>query len=162
MPSSDPLRFVVDGTDREVHVQPEVPLLQVLRNDLGLRGVRTGCTIGECGACRVHVDGEAVASCLTPVGEVVDRDVTTPAGLGGPDDPHPVQQAFLDEQAAQCGYCTDGMLMAAEALLRVNPRPSRQEVVEAISGNLCRCTGYEAIINAVLSAAEAGGRRRTG
>lgn len=153
MPSSDPLRFVVDGTDREVHVQPEVPLLQVLRNDLGLRGVRTGCTIGECGACRVHVDGEAVASCLTPVGEVVDRDVTTPAGLGGPDDPHPVQQAFLDEQAAQCGYCVNGMIMSVAARVAQAPVPDVDALREVLDEHICRCGTHHRLLRAAARAA---------
>ena len=150
------MRITFDLNDRSVTVEvdPTRPLLDVLRQDLGLTGTKQGCDHeGECGACTVLLDGEPVRSCLTPVGKVAGRRVMTVEGLGTPDALHPLQQAFIERGAVQCGYCTPGMLMAAKALLDRTPDPSHDEVVEALAGNLCRCTGYKSIVQAVRLAA---------
>lgn len=156
-----PVEFRHNGEEKAVFVSDGQNLLDVLRRGVGDLTPKYGCGQGTCGACTVLIDGAPHLSCLTLAETVAGREVETVAGLAG-ERLSPLQEAFMDNFAAQCGYCTDGMLMAAEALLRENPRPSRQEVVEAISGNLCRCTGYEAIINAVMAAADRGGARRTG
>ncbi|WP_420392264.1 (2Fe-2S)-binding protein [Acuticoccus sp.] len=147
-----PVAFTHNGTERAVFVDGGQNLLDVLRRALGDLTPKYGCGQGTCGACTVLVDGAPRLACLTLAETVADRHVETVAGLAA-ERPAPLQQAFMDHFAAQCGYCTCGMLMSATALLRHNPRPSREDVVEAISGNLCRCTGYEAIIEAVLTAA---------
>lgn len=152
------LTLRVNGGSRLVHVDdPDTPLLYVLRNDLGLTGARFGCGQGQCGACAVLLDGRAALSCVTPVSAVGTRAVTTIEGLGSPEQPDPVQAAFIAEQAAQCGYCTAGMVVTARALLAANPRPSEQQAREALAGNLCRCGSHVRVIRAVLRAA-AGGR----
>ena len=156
-----PVEFRHNGEEKAVFVTDGQNLLDVLRRGIGDLTPKYGCGQGTCGACTVLIDGAPHLSCLTLAEAVAGREVDTVAGLSR-GQLSPLQTAFMDNFAAQCGYCTDGMLMAAEALLRANPRPSRQEVVEAISGNLCRCTGYEAIINAILAAAERGGARRAG
>ncbi|WP_108661836.1 (2Fe-2S)-binding protein [Acuticoccus kandeliae] len=156
-----PVTFRHNGEDRAVFVDPGANLLDVLRRGVGDMTPKYGCAQGTCGACTVLVDGEPQLSCLTLAETVEGRHVETVAGLSEGARLSALQTAFMDNFGAQCGYCTDGMLMSAKALLDHNPRPSREEVVEAISGNLCRCTGYEAIINAILAAA-AGGARRTG
>ena len=134
---------------------PDASLLAVLRNDLGLNGPKYGCGLGECGACTVLVDGVAARSCVIPVGGVAGREITTLEGLGSLEAPHPVQQAFIDAQAAQCGYCINGMIMTAKALLDRNPDPSEAEVRKALDHNLCRCGTHLRIVRAVRRAAKA-------
>jgi nicotinate dehydrogenase subunit A len=150
------LRFRVNGSARTVQVDdPDTPLLYVLRDDLGLTGTKFGCGLAQCGACTVHVDGRAVRACVAPVRSVQGREVTTIEGLGSPERPDPVQAAFIAEQAAQCGYCTAGIVMTARALLADTPRPSEAQVREALSGNLCRCGSHDRVLRAVLRAAAA-------
>jgi nicotinate dehydrogenase subunit A len=134
---------------------PGQPLLYVLRNTLGLHAAKFGCGLGQCGACTVLLDGKPVRSCSVPVQQVAGRAVTTLEGLGTPDRPSSVQAGFIAEQAAQCGYCTNGMIMAATALLRETPHPTVEQSKQALSGNLCRCGTHTRIIAAVLSAAKA-------
>jgi len=147
--------FLVNGTQRTLEADGKTPLLDVLRNTLELKGTRFGCGTEECGACLVLVDGHAVASCTTPLWSIGGKTVTTVEGLGAPESPHPLQQAFIDEQAAQCGYCTSGMLISAAALLNRTPRPSDADVRNALDRNLCRCGSYNRVVRAVLRAAEA-------
>jgi nicotinate dehydrogenase subunit A len=150
------LTLQVNGAPRDVDVDdPATPLLYVLRNDLGLTGTKFGCGLAQCGACTVHVDGQAVRSCSTPVSATVGRQVTTIEGLGSPERPDPVQAAFIAEQAAQCGYCTAGLVMAARAFLQQQPnrRPTEAEVKQALAGNLCRCGSHVRVIRAVMRAA---------
>lgn len=142
----------VNGEPVSVPVATSTTLLEALRDELRLTGTNHGCELGECGACTVLVDGEPELSCLTLAYEVADREVRTVEGLGQPE-PHPLQEAFVHEGAAQCGYCTPGMLMTAAGFLEENPDPSRDEIREAISGNFCRCTGYAKIIDAIESTA---------
>jgi carbon-monoxide dehydrogenase small subunit len=150
------LHLRVNGEPHTVAAEPHHTLLEVLREELQLTGTKHGCELGECGACTVLVDGVPILSCLTlPAQLASDAEVTTVEGLAIGGQLHPLQTAFAEEGAAQCGYCTPGMLMAAKALLDANPRPSRQEIAHAISGNLCRCTGYTAIYEAVEKAARA-------
>ncbi|MBI3707985.1 MAG: (2Fe-2S)-binding protein [Proteobacteria bacterium] len=132
---------------------PDQPLLYVLRNSLGLTGAKFGCGLGQCGACTVIVDGEATRSCQMPVAAAVGRKITTIEGLGAPDKPHPVQAAFIAEQAAQCGYCTNGMVMTSTALLARNGKPTLGEAKEALAGNLCRCGTHQRILRAVMRVA---------
>ena len=134
---------------------PEQPLLYVLRNQLNLHGAKFGCGLGQCGSCMVHIDGATAFSCLTPVKNVAGRTVVTPEGLGTPEKPDRVQAAFIAEQAAQCGYCTSGLIMAATAFLRQNPNPTRDQVTQGLATNLCRCGTHTRIVNAVLRAARA-------
>ena len=143
----------VNGAAHEVDVDPSTPLLYVLRNDLNLNGPRFGCGLAQCGACTVLVDGNPVRSCITPVSAVATGEVTTLEGLGDRDDPHPVQTAFIAEQAAQCGYCSNGMIMAAASLLEHNANPSDSEIRQALAGNLCRCGTHTRILKAVRRAA---------
>jgi carbon-monoxide dehydrogenase small subunit len=143
----------VNGEPRTVAVDPNHTLLEVLREELGLTGTKHGCELGECGACTVLVDGIPVLACLTLPVLVGDAEVTTVEGLASPEALHPLQIAFAEEGAAQCGYCTPGMLMTAKALLDTTARPTRDQIAQAISGNLCRCTGYTAIYEAIEKAA---------
>jgi len=136
-----------------------VPLLYVLRNDLALTGTHFGCGLAQCGACTVLVDGKAVRSCVTPARAVAGMEVTTIEGLGTPAKPDALQAAFIAEQAAQCGYCTAGIIMSAKALLKATPRPTRDQVCEALAGNLCRCGSHDRVIRAVLRAAGTPGGR---
>ena len=153
------LALRVNGAVREIESDdPDVPLLYLLRNDLGLSGTKFGCGLAQCGACTVLVDGRAVRSCSAPARAVVGQDVVTIEGLASDDRPDPVQSAFIAEQAAQCGYCTTGMVMTARALLAHTPRPSEQQVREALAGNLCRCGSHARVIRAVLRAAAQAGR----
>lgn len=145
----------VNGKARVVEADADTPLLYVLRENLGLKGPRFGCGLGQCGACTVHVNGEATFSCLLPASEVKGRPVTTLEGLGTSAKPSKVQQAFIDEQAVQCGYCANGMIMACAALLAKNKNPSEAEIREALAGNLCRCGTHHRIIAAVKRAASA-------
>ena len=147
------LRFRVNGDPVEVGVRDRETLLEVLRERLGLTGTKQGCDVGDCGSCTVLLDGEPVLSCLTLAADVEGREVLTIEGLARGDRLHPLQRAFLDAGAVQCGYCTPGMILTAKALLDRSPRPSREEIREALSGNLCRCTGYRKIVDAVELAA---------
>lgn len=150
---ADPLSLVVNGQTRQLAVAAGTPLLYVLRNDLQLNGPKFGCGLGECGACTVHLDGVATRSCITPVSAAVGRQVTTLEGLGTREAPHPVQQAFIAEQAAQCGYCTNGMIMTSAALLARHPNPSDDQIRQELAYNLCRCGTHVEILNAVRRAA---------
>ncbi|WP_027135365.1 (2Fe-2S)-binding protein [Geminicoccus roseus] len=143
----------VNGQEQEALVRPATTLLALLRDQLGLTAAKRGCEQGGCGACCVLLDGKPVMSCLVPAMAVDGRSVRTLEGLAHGEELHPVQEAFLEEWATQCGFCTSGMIMTALALLEERPDPSRDEVVRALSGNVCRCTGYEAIIDAVMAAA---------
>lgn len=144
----------VNGRVHDLAVDPAASLLTVLRNDLGLNGPKYGCGLGECGACMVLVDGKALRACTLPVGDLGAREVTTLEGLGTTADPHPVQRAFVQTQAAQCGYCLNGMIMTTVALLRRAPRPSDAQARAALSHNLCRCGTHLEILGAVQRAAE--------
>ena len=148
----------VNGASRTVPAEPDTPLLYVLRNDLALNGAKFGCGLAQCGACTVLVDGRAVRSCVTPIGTLGNAQVTTLEGLGTPEKPHPLQKAFIQEQAAQCGYCINGMIMTAKGLLDRNPRLSEADVRQALAGNLCRCGTHNRIIGAVMNAAKEMGR----
>ena len=147
------LTLRVNGDRHTIAVEPHHTLLEVLREELGLTGTKHGCELGECGTCTVLVDGTPVLSCLTLPRLLGDAAITTVEGLGSSEKLDPLQIAFAEEGAAQCGYCTPGMLLTARALLDANPRPSREQIAQAISGNLCRCTGYTAIYEAVEKAA---------
>jgi len=149
------LTLAVNGSNHTVQCDPDTPLLYILRNDLSLKGTRYGCGQGQCGACTVIVDGKPVQSCNVPVAEFAGKSITTIEGLGTIDAPHPLQQAFIDEQAAQCGYCVTGIVMSAKALLDVNPKPTRGEITAALRDNLCRCGTHARIIRAVERAAVA-------
>ena len=146
------VKFNVNGADRQVDADPETPLLYVLRNELGLHGAKFGCGLGQCGSCTVMVDGKAVMSCVIPIVMIEGRRITTVEGLGTIEKPGPMQQAFIEEQAAQCGYCIPGMMMRAEALLQENPAASEAEVRVALEPNLCRCGTHMRIIRAVMRA----------
>jgi carbon-monoxide dehydrogenase small subunit len=148
------LTLRVNGDPYTVAAEPHHTLLEVLREELGLTGTKHGCELGECGACTVLVDGVPVLSCLTLPLEVGDAEILTVEGMARGPVLHPLQTAFAEEGAAQCGYCTPGMLLSAKALLDANPRPTRVDIAQAISGNLCRCTGYTAIYEAVEKAAK--------
>jgi aerobic carbon-monoxide dehydrogenase small subunit len=158
---SPTVRFKVNGEERSVTTDPERRLLDVLREDLQLTGTKYGCGEGQCGACAVYVDGEPARSCLLPVSAVAGKSITTIEGLARGDSLHPVQQAFLDEGAMQCGYCMSGMILAAAALLKQKPDPTDEEIVAGMNGHLCRCNGYIKIVGAVRRAAAAmrGARR---
>lgn len=147
------LFITVNGVRREITSPPETPLLFVLRDELGLSGPRFGCGLDQCGACAVLRGAEAVASCRLPVGEVADAQITTLEGLGTPDEPHPVQRAFLEEQAAQCGYCSNGMMIATAALLWRTPHPTDAQARIALDDHLCRCGSHPRILRAVQRAA---------
>ncbi len=147
-------RLSVNGRTVSVSVDdPETPLLYVLRNELGLHGPRFGCGLGQCGACTVHIDGNAARSCITPLSSVADGKVVTLEGLGTDEHPHPVQQAFIDEQAVQCGYCINGMIMQSAALLAHNPKPTELQIKAELANNLCRCGTHLRIVRAVKRAA---------
>ncbi len=148
----------VNGAMRSVDAEPDTPLLYVLRNDFELNGAKFGCGLSQCGACTVHVNGVATRSCQTPISRVTSAEITTIEGLGTIDKPHPLQQAFIDEQAAQCGYCINGMIMTAADLLKRKPNPTQEDVHAALAGNLCRCGTHNRIVRAVLRAAKASGR----
>ncbi len=143
----------VNGSPRELDSAPLVRLLDALRGPLGLTGTKEGCGEGECGSCTVLLDGDPVNACLVPIGQCQGREITTVEGLGDAAHLSPLQRCFIDEGGAQCGICTPGMLIAAEALLRQRPDPDEPEIREALAGNLCRCTGYQRIVESVRSAA---------
>ena len=144
-----PIELRINGTTHAVDVPPTATLLSVLRDDLGLTGTRYGCGIGRCGACFVVGDGRAIASCVLSVEQAARMEITTVEGLATPDALHPVQDAFIAEDAMQCGYCTSGMVLAAVSLLAENPSPSEDEIRHALEGNICRCTGYQNIVDAI-------------
>lgn len=148
-----PIVLHVNGNSQEVCVDPDTPLLYILRNDLACNGPKYGCGLGQCGACTVLIDGLAARSCVLPARAAVGHTVTTLEGLGTRAAPDPVQQAFIEEQAAQCGYCLNGMIMSTKALLRANPDPSEAEIREALRFNLCRCGTHVEIVRAVQRAA---------
>lgn len=157
--SKTPVQFTLNGAETAVFVDEGANLLDVLRRGVGDLTPKYGCGQGTCGSCSVMIDGELHLSCLTLAQNVSGRSVETTGGLAKGPDVDPLQTAFMENFAAQCGYCTPGMLVAAKALINRNPRPSREEIVEAISGNLCRCTGYEPIIEAILAATGQATRR---
>ena len=147
--------ITVNGARRTVDAwDPDMPLLYALRESLGLTAAKYGCGLGQCGSCTVLVDGRATRSCVVRIADVAGKSVTTSEGLGSPEKPHPVQAAFIAEQAAQCGYCTSGMVMSAVALLAANPAPSRAETQAALAGNLCRCGSHDRVLRAVQRAAD--------
>ncbi len=144
----------VNGSQYPVEVKVNKTLLDVLRDDLGLTGTKEGCGTGDCGACSILLDGKPVNSCLVLAIEADGREIVTVEGLAQGEKLHPLQQAFVDEGAVQCGFCTPGMLISAQGLLNENPKPTEREVRQALAGNLCRCTGYVRIVNAVLKASD--------
>jgi nicotinate dehydrogenase subunit A len=145
----------INGELHEIDADPSTPLLYVLRNELALHGPKFGCGLGQCGACMIHVDGRATFSCILPIAAVGERKITTLEGLLEDGKPNKLQQAFIDEQAAQCGYCISGMVMRAQALLHVNPRPTDDEIRKHMQPNLCRCGTHAAIMRAIKRAAAA-------
>lgn len=151
----------INGKSHTVDVEPDTPLLYILRNDIALNGAKFGCGLGQCGACTVIVGGEAVRSCQLPIGAVRDAEIVTIEGLGTVAKPHALQHAFMAEQAAQCGYCINGMIMTARALLARNPHPSAAEIRQGLAGNLCRCGTHHRILRAVARAAKAMGGKET-
>jgi nicotinate dehydrogenase subunit A len=144
----------VNGSTHQIDADPATPLLYVLRNDLALNGAKFGCGLGQCGSCMVMVEGEAVLSCVTPIMLLEGREITTVEGLGTIEEPGPVQAAFIEMQAAQCGYCIPGMMMSAQALLQKNPAPSDEDIRNALSTNLCRCGTHMRILAAIRRAGE--------
>jgi nicotinate dehydrogenase subunit A len=148
----------VNGVTRSVNAEPDTPLLYVLRNDFELNGAKYGCGMAQCGACTVLVNGVAMRSCVMSIRHLEQAEVTTLEGLGSLEKLHPIQQAFIDEQAAQCGYCTAGMIMAAKDLLDRIPEPSEADVRKGLANHLCRCGSYNRVVRAVLRAAQANGR----
>lgn len=150
------INLTVNGHDASLDVEPTTPLLDVLRNHLDLKGSRYGCGLEQCGTCMVLIDGEPAYSCAREIDSVSGRSITTIEGLGTQDDPHPLQRAFLEEQAGQCGYCLSGILISAKALLDHNPKPTRADIVAALDKHLCRCGTHTRIIAAVQKAASMG------
>lgn len=148
------LKLRVNGHDYEIFTEPWKLLLEVLREELNLTGAKLGCCSGYCGACTVLIDGKPVKSCLVLARQAIGKEITTIEGLSGDGQLHPVQQAFIEYFAVQCGFCTPGMILSSKALLDVNPNPTEEEVKMALVGNLCRCTGYVKIVEAVLAAAK--------
>ena len=148
-----PLRFTLNGEEKSLDIEPGISALELIRNTLDLKGTKEGCGIGECGACTIMVDGKAVNACLIFAAQLDGRSVLTVEGLSRGDALHPIQQSFIDHHAVQCGFCTPGILMSTHALLKENPQPARDEIVKAISGNLCRCTGYQSIVAGIEDAA---------
>src|SRR3982751_2504972 len=145
----------VNGKYRSVQATPDTPLLYVLRNEFHLHGPRFGCGLAQCGACTVHLDGKAIRSCVTPVAGALGKPITTLEGLGTEAKPHALQKAFIDQQAAQCGYCTNGMIMAASAFLKVTPRPTEEQIKAAMTPWLCRCGTHFRIVAAIQQASKA-------
>ena len=154
------IELTINGKRRKIIVKPNDLLLNVIREDLGLAGTKYGCGTGECGACTVLIEGEPVLSCLTLAVTVDKKKVTTIEGIGTDENPHPLQQTFVEAGAIQCGYCTPGMILSAKALLDKNPNPTEDEIKRAIGGNLCRCTGYVKIIEAIELAAKRMGMKK--
>jgi nicotinate dehydrogenase subunit A len=149
-----PTQLKINGKKHSVDIASDAMLLYVLRDNLALRGPKFGCGLSQCGACTVLMDGNAVHSCIIPATAAAEHEITTLEGLGTPDNPHPLQQAFIAEQAAQCGYCINGMIMTAKAFLDKNPNPSRDDIKQALNNNLCRCGTHMRIVRAVQRAAK--------
>jgi aerobic-type carbon monoxide dehydrogenase small subunit (CoxS/CutS family) len=149
-----PLTLIVNGRSHTVDVEPAVPLLYVLSDDLGLRGPKFGCGLGQCGACTVLVEGRAVRSCVTPASTVAGARITTLEGLGTPERPHPIQRAFIEEQAAQCGFCLNGVILTAKAFVDQHPRATSAEIREAMSSVLCRCFAHPRMLRAIARYAQ--------
>jgi nicotinate dehydrogenase subunit A len=149
-----PFMLNINGADHKVDVDPDMPLLYALRNDIGLNNPHFGCGLAQCGACTVHLDGQPVRSCITPVSAVGNDRIVTLAGLGTPEKPHPLQTAYVEEQVPQCGYCINGWIMTAAAFLRDNKKPSENEIRDALQGLKCRCGTHLSILRAVKRAAE--------
>lgn len=149
------IRLQVNGQKRQLDADADIPLLYALRDQLGLQGPKFGCGLGQCGACTVWVDGKAVRSCVTPAQSVQTKKITTLEGLGSSKSPNRLQQAFIDTQAVQCGYCINGMLMSAQALLNENPQPTQQQVNDALAGHLCRCGTHQRIVQAIMKSINA-------
>lgn len=156
------INFTLNGRETEVLIKPLGTLQTLLREQLGYTATKTGCKQGGCGSCTVLVNGEPMLSCLLPVEDIAGQAVTTLEGITPVNGLHPIQEAFFEKFAIQCGYCTPGMIMVTKALLERNPQPSRQEIIEALTGNFCRCTGYEPIIQAVAEAADRLNGRQNG
>ena len=148
------IALTVNRVSHTVDVDPDTPLLYVLGDDLGLRGPKFGCGLGQCGSCTVIVRGRAIRSCMTPVGSVRGAEITTLEGLGTPERPHPIQKAFIDEQAAQCGFCLNGVILTAKALLDQNPKATDSEIRQALSGVLCRCFAHVRMLRAIKRSAQ--------
>ena len=146
------IEFNINGSRRSLDIDPETPLIEALRNDLSLNAPKFGCGLAQCGACAVLVDGVSIRSCVTPVGSIAEKSVITLEGLGTAANPHPLQSAFIDAQAIQCGYCASGVIIAATALLRTNPSPDRQEIQQALVGHLCRCGAQPRMLKAIANA----------
>ena len=144
-----PINLAVNGRRHSVDVDPSTPLLYVLSDEIATNGPKFGCGLGQCGACTVIVKGQAIRSCVTPVNTVAGGDITTLEGLGTPEKPHPIQQAFIDEQAAQCGFCLSGVILSAKALVDRAPKPTDEQIQQALSGVLCRCFAHQRMIAAV-------------
>ena len=157
MSSTINVRLNVNGTEHELDVEPRLLLVHALRDKLGLTGTHVGCDTSNCGACTVHMDGQAVKSCTVLAVQADGAEITTIEGLGTEDNLHPMQEAFWNNHGLQCGYCTPGMIMSASALLARNPNPTEEEVRHGLEGNLCRCTGYHNIVKSVLDAASKSG-----
>ena len=153
------INLIVNGVSYQVAVKPTESLLQVIRDRLGLTGTKNGCNVGECGACTVLVDGVPIRSCLMLAMTARDKQITTIEGLAEGEKLHPIQQAFVEHGALQCGFCTPGMIMSANALLNKNPNPTVDEIKEVIAGNLCRCTGYTKIVEAIEAVVQSGNLR---
>ena len=151
----------VNGRSHSVDVDPATPLLYVLSDDLELRGPKFGCGLSQCGACTVNIKGRAVRSCVTPIGTLDNSEITTLEGLGSPESPHPLQQAFIDEQAMQCGFCINGVIMTAKALLDQTPNPTDAQIRQAMSTVLCRCAVHQRIFQAIRNYAQSNADRRT-
>jgi len=147
------IELKINGKLKEIDAEPSTPILYILRQDLELNGPRFGCGVAQCGACTVLVDKQPIRACVTPISALIGRDITTLEGLGNEDSPHPLQTAFIEEQAAQCGFCSNGMIMSAAALLENNPNPTDQEIKESLNTNLCRCGTHTRILKAVKKVA---------
>jgi carbon-monoxide dehydrogenase small subunit len=147
------LLFTLNGEEKSLDIEPGISALELMRDVLDLKGTKEGCGIGECGACTIVVDGQAVNACLMFAAQLDGRNVMTVEGLSGEAELHPIQQSFSEQQAVQCGFCTPGILMSTHALLEENPNPSRADIIKAVAGNLCRCTGYQSIIAGIEDAA---------
>ena len=148
------LHFTLNGDEKSLHIEPGISVLDLIRDVLDLKGTKEGCGIGECGACTIVVDGRAVNACLMFAAQLDARNVLTVEGLSGEAELHPIQQSFVDKHAVQCGFCTPGILMSTHSLLKENPHPNRAEIVKAVAGNLCRCTGYQSIVAGIEDAAD--------
>jgi nicotinate dehydrogenase subunit A len=146
------VKFILDGTAVSVDAEPQMPLLYALRNELGLNNPRFGCGLAQCGACTVHLDGEPLRSCVAPLSSAEGKTVTTIRGLGTPEHPHPIQQAYIDEQVPQCGYCVNGWIMTAAALLKHNPKATDAQIRDGLAGLKCRCGTHVSILRAIKRA----------